>query len=77
MRFGRALDLGCGTGLAGAAVRPFCDWLIGVDASPGMIAQARHKQIYNDLEVGEVAAFLSVQRNSSARHDLVLARCRR
>jgi predicted TPR repeat methyltransferase len=73
MRFGRALDLGCGTGLAGAAVRPFCDWLAGVDASPGMIAQAREKQIYDELEVGEVAAFLAAQRASGASCDLVLA----
>jgi predicted TPR repeat methyltransferase len=73
MRFGRALDLGSGTGLAGAAARPFCDWLVGVDASSAMVAQARHKQIYDELEVGEVAAFLSVQRASGARYDLVLA----
>jgi predicted TPR repeat methyltransferase len=73
MWFGRALDLGCGTGLAGAAVRPCCDWLVGVDASSGMVAQARHKQIYDELEVGEVAAFLAAQRASGARYDLVLA----
>ncbi len=34
MKFGSLLDLGCGTGLAGAAFRPFCDWLVGVDLSP-------------------------------------------
>jgi predicted TPR repeat methyltransferase len=73
MRFGRALDLGCGTGLAGAAVRRCCDWLVGVDASSGMVAQARNKQIYDELEVGEVAAFLAAQRASGARYDLVLA----
>jgi predicted TPR repeat methyltransferase len=73
MRFARALDLGCGTGLAGAAVRPFCGSLAGVDASPGMIAQARQKQIYDELEVGEVAAFLAAQRASGASYDLVLA----
>src|SRR3954468_56000 len=32
-RFGTMLDLGCGTGLAGAAFRPHVDWLIGVDLS--------------------------------------------
>jgi predicted TPR repeat methyltransferase len=73
MRFGRALDLGCGTGLAGAAVRPFCGSLVGVDASSGMIAHARHKQIYDGLEVGEVGAFLAAQRDSGVRYDLVLA----
>ena len=43
MKFGSVLDLGCGTGLAGAAFRPFCDWLVGVDLSPAMLAQARGK----------------------------------
>ena len=39
LRFGAMLDLGCGTGLAGAAFRPLADWLVGVDLSPAMIAQ--------------------------------------
>jgi predicted TPR repeat methyltransferase len=43
MKFGSVLDLGCGTGLAGAAFRPYCDWLVGVDLSPAMLAQARAK----------------------------------
>ena len=34
LKFGSVLDLGCGTGLAGAAIRPFCDWLVGMDFSP-------------------------------------------
>jgi predicted TPR repeat methyltransferase len=73
MRFGRALDLGCGTGLAGAAVRRFCGSLAGVDASSGMIAQARQKQIYDELDVGEVVTFLAAQHDLSASYDLVLA----
>src|SRR5947209_12947527 len=32
-RVGTMLDLGCGTGLAGAAFRAHADWLIGVDLS--------------------------------------------
>src|ERR1700683_2649499 len=28
MRFGSMLDLGCGTGLGGAAFRPFVDWVL-------------------------------------------------
>src|SRR3954469_556451 len=36
-KFGSVLDLGCGTGLSGAAFRPYCDWLTGVDISPGMV----------------------------------------
>ncbi|HXT06038.1 MAG TPA: methyltransferase domain-containing protein [Roseiarcus sp.] len=57
-RFARALDLGCGSGLAGRALRPRVERLIGVDISAGMIAQARATGIYDELEVGDLAAFL-------------------
>ena len=59
MKFGSVLDLGCGTGLAGAAFRPFCDWLVGVDLSPAMLAQARDKGLYDRLVEGEVMRFLA------------------
>ena len=48
-RFPAMLDLGCGTGLAGAAFRPFVDRMVGVDLSPGMIAQAESKDLYDRL----------------------------
>src|SRR5882724_5802040 len=34
LRLGSVLDLGCGTGLGGAAFRPYCDGLVGADISP-------------------------------------------
>ena len=34
LHIGSMLDLGCGTGLGGAAFRPHVDWLVGVDISP-------------------------------------------
>lgn len=71
MTFGSALDLGCGTGLGGAAFRPFCKSLTGVDLSPAMVAQARAKNIYDRLTEGEVVAFLNAE---PARHyDLAMA----
>jgi predicted TPR repeat methyltransferase len=71
MTFGNALDLGCGTGLGGAAFKPFCKVLTGVDLSPAMVAQARAKHIYDRLTEGEVVAFLNAE---AARHyDLVMA----
>lgn len=70
MKFGSALDLGCGTGLGGAAFRPFCGALMGVDLSPAMLAQARAKNIYDRLEEGDVVAVLKAE---TARYDLVLA----
>jgi predicted TPR repeat methyltransferase len=54
MRFAAALDLGCGTGLAGAAFRDCVERLEGVDLSAGMVAQAREKGIYDALCVCDV-----------------------
>jgi predicted TPR repeat methyltransferase len=52
----RALDLGCGTGLMGAQLRPCCDWLEGVDISQGMLDQAQAKGIYDRLEKQDFGA---------------------
>ncbi len=70
MKFGTALDLGCGTGLGGAAFRPFCDWLVGVDLSGGMIAQARDKGLYDRLVEADIVAFLA---DEPARYHLIVA----
>ncbi|NWG71206.1 MAG: methyltransferase domain-containing protein [Parvularculaceae bacterium] len=48
-RFARVLDLGCGTGLSGAALRPLSDYLEGVDLSDAMLARARSKEVYDAL----------------------------
>ena len=60
-RFDRALDLGCGTGLASALFAPRVDSLVGVDLSPVMIEQARRTGRYNHLHVSDVLAFLKVK----------------
>jgi predicted TPR repeat methyltransferase len=70
-RFARCVDLGCGTGLAGAALRERVDTLIGVDLSPRMIAKAREAKLYDSLEVGDAVAFLDSPAARSA--DLVVA----
>lgn len=72
MKFGSALDLGCGTGLGGAAFRPYCDRLVGVDLSPAMLAQARAKGLYDRLIEGDVTAFLASEAAAQARYDLVV-----
>jgi predicted TPR repeat methyltransferase len=69
-RFGTMLDLGCGTGLAGVAFRPYVVQLIGVDLSPKMVEEARQKGVYDRLEVDDIAAFLTRQH---ANADLVIA----
>jgi predicted TPR repeat methyltransferase len=73
MRFGSLLDLGCGTGLAGAPFRAHADWLIGVDLSPGMIAQARAKGFYDRLIVGDLMHVLAAEAQAKAQHHLVIA----
>ncbi|MDE2283230.1 MAG: methyltransferase domain-containing protein [Hyphomicrobiales bacterium] len=73
LRFGSTLDLGCGTGLAGAAFRPLVDWLVGVDLAPAMIAQAQAKGLYDRLLTAEIAAFLADAAGNAARYHLVVA----
>ena len=41
LRFARALDLGCGTGLVAQALHADCDAIVGVDLSHAMAAAAR------------------------------------
>ena len=65
-----ALDLGCGTGLCGAQFRFYVERLEGVDLSPGMVAKAEERGIYDCLEVASVDAALSARQ---AAHDLLLA----
>ena len=48
-RFDAALDLGCGTGLCGALLRPLCGQLAGVDLSQRMVEQARASGHYDSL----------------------------
>ncbi len=73
MHFASVLDLGCGTGLGGAAFRPFADRLIGVDLSPAMIAQATAKGIYDRLTSANIADFLAAETAAAVKYDLVLA----
>jgi predicted TPR repeat methyltransferase len=73
MRFNSLLDLGCGTGLAGAAFRPVVERLIGVDLSAAMIARAQAKALYDRLAVGDVTNFLADEIANGVKYDLVLA----
>jgi predicted TPR repeat methyltransferase len=71
--FGSVLDLGCGTGLAGAAIKPHSGCLTGVDLSPRMLAAARAKGVYDRLAEAECMTFLREESLAGARHDLILA----
>jgi predicted TPR repeat methyltransferase len=52
--FKRAVDLGCGTGLAAAAFAEMVDQFIGIDLSPGMIEKARATGLYAELKVTDM-----------------------
>jgi predicted TPR repeat methyltransferase len=52
------LDMGCGTGLCGPLIRPFARRLTGVDLSPGMLAQAKGKDLYDELLHFELTEYL-------------------
>jgi predicted TPR repeat methyltransferase len=73
VHFAAMLDLGCGTGLAGATFRPLVDQLVGVDLSPAMIAQASAKGIYDRLETADIADALDEEAARPAVYQLVVA----
>lgn len=50
-----ALDLGCGTGLMGEALRPHCTRLEGIDISARMLAEAGAKGVYDALHKRDIA----------------------
>lgn len=54
-------DLGCGTGLCAAALRPYARQLQGCDLSAGMLEQARRRGLYDTLEQQELVAFLDAR----------------
>lgn len=57
----RILDLGCGTGQCGEALRPLAAYLAGVDLSARMIAKSRERNIYDSLAVGSIDEALEEQ----------------
>jgi predicted TPR repeat methyltransferase len=73
MRYGAVLDLGCGTGLAGAVFRPFAEQLTGVDLSPAMIDQAAAKHLYDRLIVSDLGETLQEEAAAPRTYQLVLA----
>jgi len=63
----RVLDLGCGTGLVGAALAGRGLDLHGVDLSPRMLDIARARGIYKDLQDRDLVDFLSAAAPRSAQ----------
>ena len=69
--FKRAIDLGCGTGLAATAFAKEVDHFTGIDLSPRMIEKARATGLYEELEVADMVQGLAGKPDASA--DLILA----
>ncbi len=67
--FDRVLDLGCGTGLMGVAIRPHARWLDGCDLSPAMLREATAKRVYDRLWEQDIAQMPV----ADAPYDLILA----
>ncbi|MEM9972404.1 MAG: methyltransferase, partial [Pseudomonadota bacterium] len=67
----RILDLGCGTGLAGAAFADLSAHLTGVDLSENILAFADAREVYDDLYVAEAVEFLATW--DGAPFDLIIA----
>jgi predicted TPR repeat methyltransferase len=70
-RFRRAIDLGCGTGLAARAFARTAGEIIGYDLSSGMIEQARQLNLYDRLEVADMVQALRGEADGSA--DLIFS----
>jgi predicted TPR repeat methyltransferase len=69
--FKRMLDLGCGTGLTGEALRDMAEDITGIDISENMVELAHEKDMYETLYVAEVEDFL--EDNDDEAFDLITA----
>ena len=69
--FRRAIDLGCGTGLAANAFARGVDHFTGIDLSPRMIEKSRATGLYAELEVADMLEGLRGKPDTSA--ELILA----
>jgi len=64
------MDLGCGTGLCGPLFRGMARTMVGVDLSPGMLAMANQRKMYDQLVTGDITKELRKYKDA---YDLVLA----
>ena len=69
--FDKALDLGCGTGLAAREFSKCVDAMHGVDLSPKMIEMAERGGLYSWLSIDDMLGYLRRQGDNGA--DLIVA----
>ena len=65
-----SVDLGCGTGLCGAVLRPLSASLTGVDLSAAMLERAHAGGLYDALACADITAYLAARRDA---FDLIVA----
>ncbi len=68
--FKSTLDLGCGTGLCGLAMRPLTDQLHGVDVSGHMVQQAQARGVYDRVLQDDLVTYLD---ETTERYNLLVA----
>jgi predicted TPR repeat methyltransferase len=64
---GAALDLGCGTGLSGLALKPFAARLVGADISARMVELAAARGVYDEVVVCDFIEWLPAQPRGAYR----------
>jgi len=64
------LDAGCGTGLCGPLIAPYARRLVGVDLSARMLAQARARNVYDELFKVELTVYL---RDNPGAFDVIVS----
>ena len=70
LHFKNALEIGCGTGICGKMIAPFCDKITGIDFSQKMIEKAKETNVYSKLKVVDALDFLSQTKET---FDLIVA----
>lgn len=65
------LDLGCGTGLSGAAIASHARQLVGVDLSAKMLEKARERKLYHRMVQQDLLTMMQGEPQSS--YDVVMA----
>lgn len=69
-KFSSAVDLGCGTGLSGAAFADIAEKITGIDIATRMLSIAEEKKIYQNLIEGEIVEVLD---SLNEKFDLFIA----
>ena len=69
---GRILELGCGTGLAGTALKNNNSHVVGLDISQKMLDIAQKKALYDELVCADIGEYLA-KNPAKGKFDLALA----